>query len=424
LTLARAPAEDHRYATCRCEDHGYGRICFQAGNSSVAGELVPVLWLTGPAGVGKTTASWQIFTEVAQAGMSAAFVDTDQLCMCYPAPSQDPDRQRIKAQNLAAMLPRYQLAGAQCVIANGVLDPVKGLYLDLLAEAEVTVCRMRADRAELTRRLAGRHGPGHDLVDVLKEALDEADAMDASDFADGCVDTTNLTMAEVVGLVRERCRTWPGFTGTLPEPRAGTGRSTRAGDDDEPDGAGGNVLLICGPAGVGKSTIGFELYLRYLRAGRTAGYIDLDQIGFLEPGAANDPGRHVLKAGNLAAMWRTYHAAGARHLIATGPIPSAAAGQTYIDALPAETVTVCRLHAELPELRTRIMSRALGGSWPQPGDPLRGQSAQYLGRAADRAAASARALDRAQVGDIRIDTDGRTVTECADLIAEATNFRP
>lgn len=36
--------------------------------------------------------------------------------------------------------------------------------------------------------------------------------MDASDFADECVDTTNLTLTEVVGLVRDHCRTWPGFS--------------------------------------------------------------------------------------------------------------------------------------------------------------------------------------------------------------------
>ena len=387
----------------------------------MADDLVPVLWLTGPAGVGKSTVSWQIFTELAQAGIPAAFVDTDQLCMCYPALHEDPGRQRIKAHNLAAMLPHYQAAGAQCVIANGVLDPVNGLYSELLAQAEVTVCRLRAGRAELVHRFVGRHGPSDDLDDVLKETLDEANAMDASDFADVSVDTSNLTVTEVVGLVRDICHTWPGFSGTLPEPRMASNGSTRAGDDGDASCADGNVLLICGPPGVGKSTIGFELYMRSLRAGRTAGYIDLDQIGFLKPDAENDPGHHLLKSRNLAAMWRTYHAAGATHLIATGPVPTEAVRQTYIDALPAATVTVCRLHAGHAEMRTRIMSRASGGSWPQPGDPLCGQSAEYLSRVADQGAVDSQA---AKVGDIRIDTDGRTVTEAVDLIAAATDSLP
>jgi adenylylsulfate kinase-like enzyme len=390
----------------------------------VADCLVPVLWLTGPAGVGKSAVSWQIFTELAHAGIPAAFADTDQLCMCYPVPPGDPGRERIKAQNFGAMLAHYQAAGARCVIANGVLDPVNGLDNEVVARAEVTVCRLRADRSELVHRFVGRHGPDEDLDDVIQETLDEAAAMDASVFADACVDTSGATVADVVSLVRERCFTWPGFNGTLPQLSVASGGTSRASDDTEADGADGNVLLICGPTGVGKSTIGFDLYMRYLRAGLAAGYIDLDQIGFVEPDTANDPGHHLLKARNLAAMWRTFHAVGAGHLVATGLVPSEAVRQGYSDALSAATVTTCRLHAGPAELHARIMSRATGGSWPQPGDPLRGQSAEYLSGVADRAVADARALERARVGDIRIDTDGRTVTEAVDLIATALDFLP
>jgi hypothetical protein len=93
-------------------------------------------------------------------------------------------------------------------------------------------------------------------------------------------------------------------------------------------------------------------------------------------------------------MWRTYHAAGARYLIATGPVPTKEVSQAYIDALPAAAVTVCRLHVGRAEMRARIMSRASGGSWPQPGDPLQGKSAEYLDRLADQAEAQAQSLER------------------------------
>jgi hypothetical protein len=73
------------------------------------------------------------------------------------------------------------------------------------------------------------------------------------------------------------------------------------------------------------------------------------------------------------------------------------------------------------------MSRRDGGSWPEPGDPLRGQSAEYLADVADRAAAQADALDRPGVGSVltqtvRIDTDDCSVAEAADLIGAATGF--
>jgi len=357
---------------------------------SVTETRVPVLWISGPPGVGKSTVSWQLFTELAQAGGRVAFADTDQFCMCYPAPPGDPGREVIKAQNVGALVPRFGAAGARCVIANGVLDPVHGVYPDLMPQAEMTVCRLRADRDE---------------------------AIDRSGFADVCVDTSGIPAARVAELVRDSCRDWPGFSGSLPAPR----REDDADRDLVADSADGEILLISGPAGVGKSTIGFQLYLRYLHDGLTAGYVDLDQIGFIRPSPDDDPGRHRLKAGNLAAMWRTYHAAGARQLIATGPIESDEALQTYIRALPAARVTAVRLHAGHAELTRRIMSRGAGGSWPQPGDPLRGQPPEILLQAADRAAAEARALERAAALTVLIDTDGRTVAEAVDAIAAMTS---
>jgi hypothetical protein len=366
--------------------------------------------------VGKSTVSWQVFTELTEEGVHAAFADTDQFCMCYPAPAGDLSRERIKARNVGALVPRYRAAGAQCVIANGVLDPAAGVYATLMPQATVTVCRLRADRDELARRLIMRHRSNGDLDQALQETLSEADAMDASDFADVCIDTTGLTATEVSGLVRDSCRDWPGFRGTLPQTRSVLGPHTEAGH------AGGEVLLICGPTGVGKSTIGFQVYLRCLRAGLAAGYLDLGQIGILRPGTPADPGNHQLKAGNLAAMWRTYHAAGARHLVATGPIDNEEILRAYVEAVPAATVTVCRLDAGPAELTRRVISRGMGGSWPEPGDPLRGQTSAYLNRVADQAIASAEALERQGLGTVIINTGGLTVAQSADAIAAALTW--
>jgi hypothetical protein len=84
-----------------------------------AGARVPVLWICGPAGVGKPTVSWRLYTELASSGVHVAFADSDQLCMCYPAPAGDPGRQHVKALNAGAMISNFGSAGAQCVIVNG-----------------------------------------------------------------------------------------------------------------------------------------------------------------------------------------------------------------------------------------------------------------------------------------------------------------
>lgn len=384
--------------------------------------MVPVLWITGPGGVGKSTVSWQLFTELAGSGTRTAFADADQLSICYPAPPDDPGRDLFRARNAGVVIRNCQAAGARRVIVNGVVDPVLGMRRDLVPQAAVMVCRLRADPDEVVRRFAGRQQASRGITeDLERQVRDGCDRMDASDFADACVDTTGVPAGEVARLIRDRCRGWQGFgavrglPGAVPEsqgPPAGS----------EAYGCGGQVLLLSGPTGVGKSTIGFELYQRCLGAGLTAGYIDLDQIGFLAPHPGGDPRNHRLKARNLAGIWRTYHAAGAAHLVASGAVETPAVLRTYAAALPAAVITACRLRAAPGELRRRIMTRGEGGSWPQPGDPLRGQPESYLSQVAEQAAATARALDRTPLDALRIDTTGHAAGEAADLIAAAAGW--
>jgi hypothetical protein len=388
---------------------------------------VPVLWITGPAGVGKSTASWRLFTELAGSGTRTAFADADQLCMCYPAPPDDPGRDLIRGRNAGVLIRNFRTAGARRVILNGVVDPVVGVRRDLLEQAAVTVCRLRAEPGEVVRRLADRRRTGAgdagdgDAADLARQVRDDCDRMDDSDFADVCVDTTGVPAGEVARLIQDRCRRWPGFRASEGQPGAlptGPSGPTRS----QAHGRGGQVLLLCGPAGVGKSAIGFQLYQRCLRAGRTAGYIDLDQIGFLTPHPEGDPRNHRLKARNLAGIWRTYHAAGASHLVLSGPVESQAVLRAYAAALPATAITACRLHAGPADLRRRIMTRGEGGSWPQPGDPLRGQPASYLSQVAEQAAEDARVLEHTPLDALRIDTTGRTVADAADLTAAAAGW--
>src|SRR5689334_1982942 len=61
--------------------------------------VIPVLWLCGPPGVGKTSVAWRIRARLRQGGVAAAYVDIDQLGMCYPERECDPGRHRLKARN-------------------------------------------------------------------------------------------------------------------------------------------------------------------------------------------------------------------------------------------------------------------------------------------------------------------------------------
>jgi adenylylsulfate kinase-like enzyme len=83
---------------------------------------MPLLWLCGPAGVGKTTVRYQVYSALVSAGVPAGFVDIDQLGMCYPETAADPGRHRLQARNLAAVVAGHRASGARCVVVTGVVD--------------------------------------------------------------------------------------------------------------------------------------------------------------------------------------------------------------------------------------------------------------------------------------------------------------
>jgi hypothetical protein len=407
-------------------DHGNGPA--DTGTAMTC-DPIPVLWLCGPPGVGKTAAGWEIYRQLTRAGIEAGYADIDQLGICYPEPPADPGRHLLKARNLGAVLATFRAAGARCAVVSGVVDSDRGVPAELLPQAALTLCRLRAGRDEVARRFTGRGGDPAALDGVLREAGD----MDASGVAGVCVDTSGLPVTEVARLARKRSGGWPalrhGTPGELPRPPV----------LPHPGSSGGRVLFLYGPTGVGKSAVGFEIYVRDLRAGRTAGYIDADQLGFVEPAPAGDPANHRVKARNAAALWRAYRAVGAQCLVMTGLAGDSAVVRAYAEALAPAAVTVGRLHAGRAELTRRILLRGQGKSWPQPGDPLLGQPARVLRRVAAQAAAAGRALEREaaaaeqagnaaeQTGDAveqaparaaAIDTDARTVAEAAgDVIA-------
>jgi hypothetical protein len=284
------------------------------------------------------------------------------------------------------------------VVVSGVVDPSSRA---VLPGVELTLCRLRADHEELVRRFVGRSGDEAAVPGVVAEA----DAMDAGTIADLCVDTTALTVSEVVAAVTTATAGWHTATGpSAPVPGFAP--------------ADGSILWVSGAPGVGTSMVGFEVYLRTLRAGHRVGYLDLRQVGF---GAQNTVD-HRLRAANVAAVWRAYRDLGADGLVIAGEISPEVAQLPYRRAVPAAALTVCRLHANRAALAQRILPRGDRSSWPQPGDPLLGQPAERLRQFVDRADAQARALERAQVG-VRVDSNGRGVTDTVDAVV-ATGVWP
>jgi adenylylsulfate kinase-like enzyme len=383
-------------------------------------ELLPVLWVCGPCGVGKTTVGWEIFSQLDSVGIRVGYVDIDQLGMCYPTPADDPHNHRVKVANVAAAVATFRAAGARCVVISGTVDVDRArTYADQIPGAALTFCRLSIDRDELRTRLAER---GWD-ADLLAEAMQEAETLDISEFADVCVDTSGMSVPDVAQRVREEAGGWP----MLLEQTVAVGNTAEASAPkaDTTDTAAGPVLWLCGATGVGKSTIGFQIFLQVMGAGIAAAYVDLEQVGFLRPAPADDPDNHRVKVRNLSAIWQSYRASAARCLIVVGSVDDRDAVQMYGDSLPAGSLTTVRLHAGHDQLTERIMLRGQGdGGWRAPGDPLKGQSTATLNRIAAKAAANADELERAEIGDLRIDTDGRTIEEVTQLVRDKAGGWP
>jgi adenylylsulfate kinase-like enzyme len=364
--------------------------------------VIPILWLCGPPGVGKTAVAWEIYERLGRAGSAPAFVDVDQLGMCDPPPAGDPERHILKARNVAALRANFSDAGARGLVVSGVVDATRELDVDVLGGPTITVCRLRADRAELGVRLGRRHasfaGPG---------IAQEADAFEHSAFAEWSVDTTKLTVDEVASRVLTELGDWP-VTG------ADRGDSSPTVHDLSVD-ARGEVLWLCGTTGVGKSTVGFRVYVNVLSSGVPAAYVDVDQVGFCSTAPSDDR----VRARNLAALWRNFRHAGARVAVVVGPVATRSEAAFFERALAPATFTWCRLHAGGEELTRRILSRGAGGSWSQPGDPLRDRPGEELLDVARRAIADSQILERHDLG-LRIDLEGLSVDEAADRVVELT----
>ena len=344
-----------------------------------------------------------MFAQLSRSGIKTAFLDADQISLCYPLP--DSGTHRIRARSLAAIWPGFREEGAQCMVLSGFVDTPEEVreYADLLPDAALTLCRLRVDSAELKERFIARGW----RPDLVAEAVAEAELLDLSDFADICVDTDGLTVPEAARLVRERTGGWP-----CADPAATPGGAAHR--TVAPPACGPvPVLWLSGAGAAGKSTVGYEVFTQIIQTGVRGAYIDLKQIGALRPAADDDPDGHRLKARNLAALWAGYGAAGARCLIVSGHADRDDTVRGYTELLPGTAVTVCRLHAGPATLAQRVAQRGRGGGPAIPGDEMKGLDFGALRRIAERSAGEAAALDRVKAGDLCVDTDGRSVREVA-----------
>jgi adenylylsulfate kinase-like enzyme len=161
------------------------------------------------------------------------------------------------------------------------------------------------------------------------------------------------------------------------------------------------VLWLCGPSGVGKTSVGFELFDQLSNAGTATAYVDLDQLGHCYPAPNDDPRNNRLRARNLGEVWSGFRAAGARCLVVSGIVDDAAEVRRHAELLPGTALRVCRLRVGNDELRGRIARRG------------------WLLHLTEENVHNAAELDRTDFADLIVDTTGLAVAEVAARIRDA-----
>lgn len=170
------------------------------------------------------------------------------------------------------------------------------------------------------------------------------------------------------------------------------------------------VLLIGGRAGVGKSTVAWEVSAGLRGAEVPHAVVEGDFMGQVHPAPEGDPDRSRITERNLAALWANYARLGYRRLVYTNTasvLPESAAMFTRAMGADLRIVRVL-LTASDATATGRLTGRELGSE---------------LEREVGNSIRKARLLDERTPADaVRVATDGRTVPDIAREVLAATGW--
>jgi hypothetical protein len=126
--------------------------------TSIPASPIPVLVLTGPVGVGKSTVAEEISDILRARRIAHALVDMDYLRRCYPRPEGDPHHTALGLRNLAAVWANYKEAGAERLIIVDIVETRLSIagYRSAVPGADILVVRLNASLPAIHRRLEGR----------------------------------------------------------------------------------------------------------------------------------------------------------------------------------------------------------------------------------------------------------------------------
>ena len=95
-----------------------------------------VLWVYGTSCVGKSATCWELFAHADLGSARVAYVDIDQLGMCYPASAEDPEREHLKSTALRGLVRSAEASGVDLLVVSGILSADQLKIQDDMARAD------------------------------------------------------------------------------------------------------------------------------------------------------------------------------------------------------------------------------------------------------------------------------------------------
>jgi hypothetical protein len=159
-------------------------------------DVVPVLFVTGPIGVGKTAVLHEADALLIEAGAGHATVELEEIARCWPG-TMERSRAWLVYQNLAALWSNFAAIGASRLLLAGLLEQRSELSLlsEAVPGAVVTVVRLRAPLTVLEQRIRVRE-PGSPEGEIDGARL-WAEHLDKARLEDHLVETEGRPISKI-----------------------------------------------------------------------------------------------------------------------------------------------------------------------------------------------------------------------------------
>jgi len=167
------------------------------------------------------------------------------------------------------------------------------------------------------------------------------------------------------------------------------------------------LLILSGPVGVGKTTVGHEMSERLAHLAIPHTFVDLDALAQTYPRPDGDPFGTGLALRNLTQVWSNGRAAGAQILIVARVVETGGDVAAIERAVALSPAMVCQLQASEQTLVDRVARREVGAG---------------LERHRKRALELARSLASSGPADFTVETDHGALADIADDVLRRTGL--